>query len=629
MRGENYKRDILGSMTNKIKLLDNFSLSKKLILSYVLIIAIPIIIFSFIAFKKFENSARNEIINKNMYQLELESVSINRNIETLENTAQMVASNRKLMDYITASQELSVEKLVEFNQDTYKNMLQLQYSNPNIRDINVFTNNKNINEIWPLVFYADRIKNKDWYKKVINQKGKVLWNISQPGSDISDLSVSQTQNWDNVVSLYRYVEYPQSTSTGIIRVSIPAKVLFPKMYNNANALDGQIYILDNENNIYTTNSNSLVIEKGISKELIKEQFLKNKNSGNNSFNIYHNKSHMIGVYREIGSLGIYMLSVASIDPLLQYTSLIRNIFLTGTLVLIIILSIVTYFITSIILKRLYIIIQSMKRIQQGDFSVEIPVRSNDEIGELAHHFRKMLRKINELIQEAVNKRAATKEAELRALQTQIDSHFIYNTLENIKMMAEIEEQYKISDSITSLGAMMRYNMKWNSEYTTLSDEIDHIKNYLSLMNMRFENDIKLILNIDEKLMKHNLLKMSLQPIMENSVKHGLSNILDERQGQIDIKALVEGSTLKIEVTDNGVGMELDKLLLLNEKITDVQKINIGDNPMDVNEHKKSSSAGIGLKNVNERIKLFYGIEYGIKVDSKVNLYTKVIMTLPY
>lgn len=616
----NKKEKILTHIISKIKLLNDISLSKKLILSYIVIIAVPIIIFSFITFKKFENNLKRDIINKNKYQLKLEKININRNIETLEHTAQIVISNTKLMEFIRTPQELSLEKLIEFNQDTYKNMMQLQYSNPNISDINIFTNNKNVQEIWPLIFYEDRIKNKDWYDKVIASKGKAYWNINQPTNNLYDISSGQSGIRDEVVSVYRSLDYPQNVHNGIIRVSMPAKIFFSKMYNDVKDVEGQIYIVDSKGNIYTNDKSSFVIKNDIHKQFIKEQFLRNKHTEEDNFNIYDNKKHMIVTYTKIDALDSYMLSVVSIDSMLKYISLVRNVFIVGTLILITILSVVTYFITSIILKRLYIIIQSMKKIQQGDFNVEIPVRSNDEIGELAHHFRKMLRKINELFQEAVNKRAAIKEAELRALQTQIDSHFIYNTLENIKMMAEIEEQYLISDFLTSLGEMMRYNMKWNSEYVSLNDEINHIKNYLSLMNMRFDNKIKLYLNIDEKLIEHEVLKMSLQPIVENAVKHGLRDIIDEKEGQINISALIEGNMIKIEIMDNGVGIEEDNLVLLNKKIMDICKVQ--------NENSERAPTGIGLKNVNERIKLFYGDEYGIEVLSQVNLYTKVIMTLP-
>jgi two-component system sensor histidine kinase YesM len=614
---------------NKFKVLINMSLSKKLIVAYIIIIAVPIIIASFIIFRKFENNSKKDIINKSMYQLELESVNINRNFETILSTAQMVISSKRLTEYITVPHEIGLEELVQFNFEDYKNMLQIQYSNPNISGINVFTSNKNVKEIWPLVFYEDRIKNKEWYNKVLELKGSVFWNISRPTNDIYDLSYNQTPNWDPVVSIYRSIDYLQNGHIGVLKVSMPANVFFPKMYGSVNDLEGQIFIIDSNEKIYTNESSNFITGKGLNNEYIKEEFIKNMKPGSNSFYITNSKVRMVGVYTKIEAMDSYMLNVISIDSMLDYTSMIRNMFMAGTLILITILSIVTYFITSIILKRLYIIIQTMKTIQQGDFSVEIPVRSNDEIGELAHHFRKMLRKINELIQEAVNKRAATKEAELRALQTQIDSHFIYNTLENIKMMAEIEDQYAISDSLTSLGAMMRYNMKWNSEYTTLRDEINHIKNYLSLMNMRFDNRLKLSINVDEKLMEHDLLKMSLQPIVENTIKHGLREVFDEIEGHITINAASHGKVLKIEVIDNGVGMKVDELFLLNKKITDIPTVKNNSKQNDTDNSTNNTSTGIGLKNVNERIKLFYGDDYGIEVDSEINMYTKVIMTLPY
>jgi two-component system sensor histidine kinase YesM len=271
----------------------------------------------------------------------------------------------------------------------------------------------------------------------------------------------------------------------------------------------------------------------------------------------------------------------------------------------------------------------MKKIQKGDFDIEIPVRGNDEIGELAHHFRKMLRKIDELISEAADKKATTKEAELRALKTQIDSHFIYNVLENIKMMAEIEGNYIVSDSLTSLGAMMRYNLKWKGEYVSLHDELEHIKNYVSLMNIRFENKINLNLDIDPDLMKHEILKMSLQPLVENCVKHGLLSILDNREGIINIYAKIENKQIKISVTDNGIGIEEEKLKLLNKGIIVDNVNNLDEESGQVVGGQRSNSTGIGLKNVNERLKLYYGEDSNIEVFSDLNIFTKIIMTLPY
>jgi two-component system sensor histidine kinase YesM len=623
-----YKGKIESAIMERLKDFKNVGLGTKLILSYVLIIAVPICIFAVIAFTKFENSSEQDIINKNIYQLELEKVNINRNADLLERTAQMVISNKKLMDYVEVPSEISLEELVEFNEGTNHDILQLQYSNPTISDINFYSNNKNLIEIWPLVLSENRINNKDWYNKTRQLNGQVLWEFNTISDSVYDKYGVSVRNYDPVVSVCRSVDEPHNIHIGTIRVSMPSNIFFSKMYNDTKETGGQIFIVDKNNNIYTNDNSRFNLDNSLNKDMVLKEFMKYKDSGVKSFDLNYDKKHMIVVYTKIDAIDSYMVSVASLDSMLNYTGEIRNFFILGTIFLIIVLSIVTYFITGIILKRLYIIIQSMKKMQQGDFDIEIPVRSNDEIGQLAHHFRKMLRKINELIQEAVNKRSATKEAELRALQTQIDSHFIYNTLENIKMMAEIEGQYLISDSFTSLGAMMRY-MKWNSEYTSLTDEMKHIKNYIALMNIRFDNKIRLVLEVDDNLMEHELLKMSLQPLVENALKYGLREVSESKDGEVRIKAKKNGAEIKIEVIDNGIGIEANELVKLNEKISNISKAQGDIKEKEIEEPDRKDSTGIGLKNVSERIKLFYGDEYGLEVFSEVNSYTKVIMTLPY
>jgi two-component system sensor histidine kinase YesM len=611
----------------KIHKISSLGLSTKLILAYIAIIAIPLFSFADIAFKNLENNAKKDLINKNMYQLELENININRNIEAMERVAQMAISNKELVEYVRIRTELDVEDLVEFNQTTYNEVLKLQYNNPSISDVNIFTDNKNVNEMWPLIFSEDRIKSKVWYKDVLQQKSKVLWEYNRVHDEIYDKGSTSKRKWDKVVSVSRTLSSSSISHVGIIRVNMLAKDFFSKMYSDVENTEGQIYVIDNNNEVYTNDSSKFIKQENVDKSYLKKEFIKNISLGNKSFTLKNNNRHLLVTYKKIENLDCYMLSVYPIEQMLQYTSKVRNGFLLGTIVLIIILSIVTYFITGIILKKLYIIIGSMKKIQKGNFNIDIPVRSTDEIGELAHHFRKMLSKINELIAEAVKKRSATKEAELRALQNQIDSHFIYNVLENIKMMAEIEGQLLISDSLASLGSMMRYNMSWNNEYVILNNEINHIENYISLMNIRFDNSICLKQDIEPGLLEHEVLKMVLQPIVENSVKHGVLSTIGSGIGYLYIVAKTQGNHIKIEVSDNGIGISEDELIHLNNKIkvTQKQMIMIGLSDQK-NEAKKST--GIGLKNVNERIKLFYGDEYGIKIESKKNFYTKVIMVLP-
>jgi two-component system sensor histidine kinase YesM len=190
-------------------------------------------------------------------------------------------------------------------------------------------------------------------------------------------------------------------------------------------------------------------------------------------------------------------------------------------------------------------------------------------------------------------------------------------LEAIKTVAEIDYKYDISDYLTALGRLMRYSMHWSNIYVTLKEEIDHVRNYLSLMNLRCENKIAISIVIEDELLMLEILKMTIQPIVENAINHGLAP--KNWQGMLEIRAFKSVQNLCIQVVDNGVGMSTGQLEQLKEKI----RI----------DHVKDSEVflygGIGLKNVNERIKLFYGEEYGLKIESVESEYTTVWVILPY
>ena len=267
----------------------------------------------------------------------------------------------------------------------------------------------------------------------------------------------------------------------------------------------------------------------------------------------------------------------------------------------------------------------MKKVRRGEMPTGLPLGGGGEIGELAHHFNKLIHTINELIAQGVKKQALTKEAELRTLHSQIDSHFLYNTLENIKMLAEMENQRTISDSLTSLGGMMRYNFKWSGEYVSLQDEIRHIQNYIAVMNIRFDEPIQLELKIPPKLLEIELLKMSLQPIVENAVKHAWLGV-EESKSVIRIEVSeYEDSGIIITVRDNGAGIQAGRLEKLNESIRaeEIAGVSAG-NGAGIGKQ----AFGIGLRNVHQRTRLYYGKQYGLHVYSKEGQFTEVVITLP-
>jgi len=190
------------------------------------------------------------------------------------------------------------------------------------------------------------------------------------------------------------------------------------------------------------------------------------------------------------------------------------------------------------------------------------------------------------------------------------------------MLAEIEGQYEISDALTSLGGLMRYNLRWTSEYAQLSDELAHVANYIAIMNIRFERKIRLITDIPERFLGSEMLKLTLQPIVENAVKHGLADG-GGRGLEIRIACRAEQGKLALIVEDDGRGMTPEQTAALNSKLERSGAPMPADRPA-----REGAGSGIGLLNVQQRIRLYYGPECGLAVESEAGRYTRVTMRLP-
>jgi two-component system sensor histidine kinase YesM len=219
------------------------------------------------------------------------------------------------------------------------------------------------------------------------------------------------------------------------------------------------------------------------------------------------------------------------------------------------------------------------------------------------------------MEENIQREVLVKNSEISSLQNQINAHFIYNVLESIKMMAEIDEEYEISDSITALGKLLRYSMRWISGNAVLRDELEYIRNYLTLINLRYDFEVILSVNLPEELLDQEIPKMSLQPIVENAVLHGIEPVAEDTT--VYIKGWEQDGEFVIEVTDSGRGMTPEELEHLREGIRGkVQPAGGG------------KGNGIGLKNVEDRIQLSFGKQYGLEIYSEYGKYTKVAIRLP-
>ncbi|WP_026570619.1 sensor histidine kinase [Sediminibacillus terrae] len=253
----------------------------------------------------------------------------------------------------------------------------------------------------------------------------------------------------------------------------------------------------------------------------------------------------------------------------------------------------------------------MKQVQEGDFEEKATVPEkyyNDEVGQLHVNFRSMLDKINQLIKENYTKQLIIKETEYKALQAQINPHFLYNTLDSINWLAKINQQEKISVMAEALGNMMRNIISKKAPMITIKEELEIVDNYITIQKYRYENRLEFTLSAWEEYEDCQIPKLTIQPIVENAIQHGLEEMIQPCRVIIRFKQV--DNNLQIMIEDNGPGIE-------ESKLDGIYKGEI-----------RSKSSGIGLKNINERIKLMFGEDYGIAIESQMNQGTKVKILIP-
>ncbi|QAV18971.1 HAMP domain-containing protein [Paenibacillus chitinolyticus] len=598
-------------------------LQTRLIVSYIFIMLIPVVLLSMYLFNSFYESTIREIVKSNESMLEVEKTNIYNHMETMERTAQLIVSDTAVAEYLQSNRNLEVNELLEYRRNAYDNLLRLQFNNPNLAHIRLFTSNANVKEIWPVFFSESRITGQPWYKQVKESPGTVQWIFGHSDPDLTRDTSIPSMDERGKVSLLREVSFVKGQHEAIVQVDMFFDLFFPKTFSRVQDGQSQMMIVDGNGTVHT------LYDTAFFRKLAPSGFLDRLNrdaSPGGSFEFTSKGTRYLCVYAKLDRLGAFMLNIVSLEEPFSDIAKTRNNLILAMTGLIALLAVTTYFLLSLILKKLHVLQNSMKRVRQGNFHFDIDIQGGGEVGELAHHFRLMLRKINELIVEAVNKQAATKEAELNSLKNQIDSHFMYNTLENLKMMAEIREQYALSDALTSLGGMMRYNLKWTSDYVRLADEIQHIGNYIAVMNIRYDDKLRLQLEIPPEFWDQKLPKMSLQPIVENSVKHGIRSSGGEDVLVITVKARELNGRMSISVHDDGRGMSLHQLEQL--RLTMNMEDEAFRHRHSAEELREREGSGIGLRNVNQRVRLYYGREYGLQVTSREGAWTEVVLSLP-
>lgn len=253
-------------------------------------------------------------------------------------------------------------------------------------------------------------------------------------------------------------------------------------------------------------------------------------------------------------------------------------------------------------------------ITRNDLQALVNRDNVDEITELGLSFNIMIGKIRDLLDSKIKEQENLKKAELRALQAQINPHFLYNTLDTIIWMAKAKKTEQVIEIVTALSTFFRISLSKGKDWITIEEEVERTRSYLTIQKMRYNDIMDFKIELDEDVAQNTVLKLTLQPLVENALYHGIKN---KRQGgTIHVRARRKGlHEVLFEVEDNGIGFTPEKLAQLEVELAD----DSGDIRMET---------GVGIGNVNKRIRLYYGKQYGISIRSEYNAGTLVTLVIP-
>lgn len=280
-------------------------------------------------------------------------------------------------------------------------------------------------------------------------------------------------------------------------------------------------------------------------------------------------------------------------------------------VLIIVVAVSAVMIVSGIIQPISQLNQATEKIAQGDFNARAQADSEDEVAELAVSFNKMAGSMQSLIDKVKEDERKMRKADLRLLQEQIQPHFLYNTLDTIVWLIESNEPDEAVTMVVTLSDFFREILSKGKEFISIKEEEKHISSYLQIQEMRYRDILEYDIQLDQVIYKYQILKLTLQPVVENALYHGIK--YKRAKGCIHIHGEKEGDIIRLTVRDDGVGMDEDELEQLRQQI---------EKPC------QETEKGFGLANVNERIHMYFGPEYGMKIQSQKGKGTTVEIVIP-
>lgn len=514
------------------------------------------------------------------------------------NISSIVAASSDVSNYLYNTQqseeEMTAEKeriLTQFK--TIRNSRNDIYNIAVVADNGRYILNEDEDEFTE---YID-IREQSWYQAALTTK-KV---IAISSSHVQN-AIKSSYKW--VITLSRPLKnYQTGESGGVFFVDLNYNAISSLCSNNNIGSSGYIFILDEEGNIIYHPKQQLMYG-GLKTENIDEIMSSTED------HFQSREGDKLYTISKSDVTGWTVVGAAYTSELLKNNKQAQMLYLLVAGVLLLGVIVISSIISREITKPIRQLRDSMSMVEAGQFDkANVPVTAANEVGSLSKSFNVMTERIHTLMEQNVYEQKQKRKNELKALQAQINPHFLYNTLDSIIWMSEAGRNDEVVLMTSALARLLRQSISNDKEQVTISEEIEYVRSYLTIQKMRYKDKLEYSIDVSPDIHNVMIIKFALQPIVENAIYHGLK--YKDTKGNLSIRGYARGRKAYITIADDGVGMEEEAL----EHIFDETR----------KEHK---SNGVGVPNVQKRLKLYYGPEYGISYISRKEVGTVATVTVP-
>ncbi|GGD88928.1 cache domain-containing sensor histidine kinase [Paenibacillus nasutitermitis] len=580
----------------------NLSLKQKLFLTYGILIILPLSSYTMFSYMQISSLVKKQTMISANQLFEEAASAVSNKVAQMVNTLDIVSMDSMINEIISSrTDNYNInEQLRDYqNLELFLNNLE---RNKELYHIRLYFNNEAIYTDERInLFSMESIKKEAWFKDLNHSSSTTVWFNPPLGEIRSD------REEDRLVSVARFVWNLRSLSqkSGICRIDIPQSSL-DRILTSAKISTRSSVYLQNGNGDIIASSGSDDPRIRISQERLAADIPEQQWS---TINV--DKQDLLVSRQPIARTDWNLVSVVPLSSVFTAVHNQRDQMLLVMFAIATIAYFLAYYLAKLSTKSIHRLSRKMRNVQSGDLEpLTVTHQGNDEIGQLMNSFNFMIGKISRLVDDQFESGKALKQAELKTLQAQINPHFLYNSLDLINCLAIDRQVPEISKMIVSLTDFYKLGLNKGKEFVPLQDELKHVKAYVDIQNMRFDGGIALVLDIPQQLMTYPVLKLTLQPLVENAILHGLRE-KPNQNGTIRISGTLTDKTIRLTIADDGIGIPPERLDSLLHNKTEPDSIH-----------------GFGLSNVRERLVLTYGEPYDLRLTSEYQKGTTVELYFP-